>query len=35
MVEIDTWDAPLLEDEFSKLISAEVHELEEDIGTFS
>lgn len=35
MVEIDTWDAPRIEDEFSKLISAEVHELEEDIGSFS
>lgn len=33
--EIEAWEASSIEDEFSKLISSEVHELEEDIGSFS
>ncbi|KZX51436.1 hypothetical protein A3711_10220 [Erythrobacter sp. HI00D59] len=34
-VEIESWDASKIEDEFSKIVSSEVHDLEEDIGAFS
>ena len=34
-VEIESWDASRIEDEFSKIVSSEVHDLEEDIGAFS
>lgn len=34
-IEIEAWDAPKIEDEFSKIVSSEVHDLEEDVGTFS
>ena len=33
--EVGTWDALRIEDEFSKIVSSEVHDLEEDIGSFS
>lgn len=33
--EIESWDASSIEEEFSRLVSAEVHDLEEDIGSLS